>query len=209
MQAAAPTAAEVREALTRVLARPEFADAPASGLAAWLARLREAIRAAYMSLLERLNLVDTGSELLLRVLWFWLAVTALLLVAHVVSSLAGVHRGRERAAPRARRGMATARGAPVDWLHAAERAAEEGRFRDAVLAVYQALLERLQRQGLIRYDAAKTPGDYRRELRGNPQPARGLDRFLQHFEPVAFGGREPDRVAFERLRALGREAAGE
>jgi hypothetical protein len=209
MQAAAPTAAEVREALTRVLTRPEFADAPATGLAAWLARMREALRAAYMSLLERLNLLDAGSDLLLRVLWFWLAVTALLLVAHVVTSLAGVRRGRERTSPRARSRGAAVRGGPVDWLAAAERAAEEGRFRDAVLAVYQALLERLQRQGLIRYDAAKTPGDYRRELRGNPQPARGLERFLQHFEPVAFGGREPDRAAFDRLRTLGREAVGE
>lgn len=208
MQGPGPTATEVQEALTKVLARPEFAPIPESGLAALLGRIRAAVAAAFASILERLHLVDIGSELFLPVLWFFLAGTALLLVAHIVSALADVRRGRGVRTPAAEAGTAAPGRAATDWATAAERAAEAGRFRDAVLALYQALLDRLQRQGLIRRDPAKTPGDYRRELRPHPARAHALERFLQHFEPVAFGGREPDRTAFDRIRTLG-EAVGE
>ena len=209
MQSAAPAATEVQDALTTVLARPEFSPAAPTGLSAWLGRIRDALSDAFWSLMQRLRLDEIGGELLVPVLWTFLGLTALLLVAHVVFSLAGFRRGRSGPGAPASAAARAVPGAAADWTAEAERAAEAGRFRDAVLALYQALLERLQQQGLIRRDPAKTPGDYRRELRPHPRPARGLERFLQHFEPVAFGGREPDRGAFERVRALALEAAGE
>src|SRR5215218_10186519 len=104
MQAAAPTAPEVHEALARVLARPEFTTPSSTGLSAWLTRVREDLAAAFWSLMERLHLTDVGGGLFVWVLWFWLAVTALLLVAHIVSSLAGIHRGRLRPSPAVRPG---------------------------------------------------------------------------------------------------------
>lgn len=92
-------------------------------------------------------------------------------------------------------------GEAEEWERAALRAAEEGRWREAVLALYQVLLLRLDGVGAVRYDPAKTPGDYRREMRAN-EAARGLlEAFLRSFEPIAFGGEEPDRLVYERLRA--------
>ena len=43
MQRAAPTAAEVQDALASVLARPEFTAPPPTGLSAWLGRIGDAL----------------------------------------------------------------------------------------------------------------------------------------------------------------------
>ncbi|WP_414678865.1 DUF4129 domain-containing protein, partial [Longimicrobium sp.] len=51
---------------------------------------------------------------------------------------------------------------------------------------------------------SKTPGDYRREVRAQPDAARTLTGFLRRFEPVAFGGRAVDAQAYEALREAAR-----
>jgi hypothetical protein len=88
----------------------------------------------------------------------------------------------------------------ASWESAAAAAAAAGRWREASLALYQVLLHRLDAVGAVRYDAAKTPGDYRRELRRDRGALGVLDAFLGPFEPIAFGGRPADAVIFERLR---------
>jgi hypothetical protein len=60
---------------------------------------------------------------------------------------------------------------------------------------------------VVRFDPAKTPGDYRREARKHPAVGPGLGGFLRHFEPVAFGGRPVDGARYERLRAAAEAAA--
>ena len=94
----------------------------------------------------------------------------------------------------------------AEWEEAARRAAAEGRFREAAVALYQALLLRLEASGVVRYDPAKTPGDYRREARRNPQAAGALATFLRGFEPVVFGGRALDAAGYDRLRGAVGEA---
>jgi hypothetical protein len=207
MQRASPGASEVEDALARVLARPEFAPTEPSRLAAWMGRLLEELGRAYGSLLERLSLADPGGSLLAWGLRVLLVIAAGLLVLHLVNSLAGVQPRRHRVRPLA--SAVGAGGEQEGWRGAARRAAAEGRFREAVLALYQALLQRLQEQGLVRYHPAKTPGDYRREMRPHPARASTLEHFLRTFEPVAFGAQEPDREVFERLEVLARETAGE
>jgi hypothetical protein len=207
MQEAAPGAHEVEEALARVLSRPEFAPAEPSRFLAWLDGLLQEVLRAFASLLDRLNLAPAGGTLFAWGIRVLLVITAGLLVLHLVTSLAGV-RPRPRAGGPVRSTL-RGDGEPEGWRAVAQRAAAAGRFREAVLALYQALLERLQEQGLLRYHPAKTPGDYRREIRPHLDRAGNLERFLRIFESVAFGAREPDLETFERLESLARETAGE
>lgn len=73
-----------------------------------------------------------------------------------------------------------------DWESVARKLVTEGRPREAALALYHAVVRRLADAGLIRYHASKTPGEYRRELRGH-DVAAAYGTFLARFEPVAFG----------------------
>jgi hypothetical protein len=53
---------------------------------------------------------------------------------------------------------------PVLWRQA-EQLAAAGRFREAVRAVYLAVLSRLHQQRLLRYERTRTNGEYVREVR--------------------------------------------
>lgn len=203
MQGRVPTHAEVQQALTEVLARPEFSDRPANALVTFLAGLRAAAREAVLTVLERLIPSAGVGTILVQGVQLALALGALLLGGFLLSRLF-----RTGALPRARRpgtGAPAAPDPPEDWAAAAETAARQGRYRQAALALYQALLDRLDRGGLIRIDPAKTPGDYRRELR-RTSPAPAFDAFCRIFEPLAFGRSVPDRTAYERLSAAAAEA---
>lgn len=205
MQAELPAAERVAQALERAYARPEFAPR-APGL---LDPVREAIGRAWRwvgSLFEGV-FSRADSPVVFWTLVVILVAAALAIVGYFLfSTLSHLHGGAPGAgaggAPDA--GGARARTAP-EWDALAARLAREGRFREAALALYQSLLLRLEAGGALRYDPAKTPGDYRREARPHPQ-GRRLAAFLRGFEPVAFGGRGLAAEGYERLRAA---AAGE
>lgn len=208
MQTAPPTAAEVAEALERVYARPEL-QPPEPGM---LDPVREAWRRLWSwigSLFESFGGLRADTPFLYWTILALLAVAGASIVVYFLyqtlsrlgdPSFGRGAEGRGDPGPGAR-----ARTAP-EWDALAARMAGEGRFREAALALYQGLLLRLEADGALRYDAAKTPGDYRREARPHP---RGpvLAGFLRHFEPVAFGGRAMGADGYERLRAAARGGA--
>ena len=206
-----PGAGEVQSAVARVLARPEFARHGVSGPLAWLLDHWQALKAQVLDflvgLLRRFEVLEHTAPVLYWLLIGWLVVSALAILAHLVSHAAKLRRGRARRPGRSAGGAGIAAEA-TDWAAAARSAAAAGRFREAALALYQGVLERLQQRGALRRDPAKTPGDYRREVRGDAPLALRFEAFLRGFEPVAFGGREPDRAAFERLARAAEEAAG-
>ena len=209
MQSPGFTEEQVGGALERILARPEFQPPEPGRLASWFREVREAFLSLLRSLFEKLEIGEWGDLAFTWVFRVCLVLVATLLVVHLVRVMRGVHRGRLRASVALSPGDPQGGESTVDWAAAAEMAAREGRFRDAVLALYQALLERLHRKGLVRYDDAKTPGDYRREIRADRGLARAFDGFLSLFEPIAFGGRESDLRTFERLHGMAREMAGD
>lgn len=205
MQAELPTPPQVAGALERVYARPALAP-PEPGL---LDPVREAIGRFWDAVgrfFSRLGIGDAGGEWLHWLIVGILAAVGVAIVAyflHQSLSRLGEPGLRSRPAEDAAGAGARARSAP-EWDALASRLAREGRYREAALALYQALLLRLEAAGALRYDAAKTPGDYRRETRPHPR-GRALGEFLRGFEPVAFGGRALAADGYERLRRTAEE----
>jgi hypothetical protein len=208
MQASLPTEAQVRAALERVYARPELAP-PAPGPL-------DGVRAAIGRLLGRIgqwfnSFGDLRSD---SPIVYWLVMGALIalglgIIGYFIYNTL-LRLGNADPAPRAARGPAGAIDARArtagEWEEEAARAAAAGRFRDAAVALYQALLLRLEAAGVVRYDPAKTPGDYRREARRDPRASGALSSFLRGFEPVVFGGRALDAAGYDRLRGAAGEA---
>lgn len=206
MQSELPTARAVAQALEQVYARPELAPRPPSPvdpLREWIGRAWGAVGRFFTRLGELQG--DTP--------WlYWLIVGGLVLLGVAIvgyfihQTVAGLGRTDARRPQEggADGGGARARSAP-QWDALAARLAGEGRYREAALALYQALLLRLEAAGAVRYDPAKTPGDYRREARPHPTGS-ALAAFLRGFEPVAFGGRAIGEDGYLRLRAA---AAGD
>jgi hypothetical protein len=204
-----PGAADVARALRKVYARPEFTPARTDD---WLHRLSawwEGVKQAWWEWVWKLQVLQKTAPVLFWILIGWLVIAAVAIVVHLVYTFAQGWRTRE-AAITAAEGASGAPGRPRtadDWDEEARRAAAEGRLRDASIATYHALLLRLDARGVVRFDPAKTPGDYRREARKHPAVGPGLGGFLRHFEPVAFGGRPVDGARYERLRAAAEAAA--
>jgi hypothetical protein len=200
------SSAQVERALREVYSQPEFAEQTrGTDLWGWV---REQIGVAVMRLFEWLNTFRAMQEARPIVFWLivaWLSLTAAALLVHLIYTSTSAftrtrteHGGREDV-PRGPRGA-------TDWESEARRAAAEGRLRDAALALYHALVLRLDARGALRFDPSKTPGDYRREVRAHPEVARPFTAFLRGFEPVAFGGRALDADGYERLRTAAGEA---
>jgi hypothetical protein len=92
----------------------------------------------------------------------------------------------------------------ADWYsRAADRAAEEGRFADALQLAFVAIALTLDAGGLLKYQPSKTPAECAREARlsaGDRDRLRGLVRTLY---AGAFGGRSLGLDDYRRWRELG------
>lgn len=201
-----PSAASIQDAVAHVYTRPEFQErhtwqewllARAGRVLAWISE-----HLGFLSALRHTNPV------VFYLVVAWLVAALIALVGHIVWTALQVARRGEGGTASA--GKTPAPKKPrdaADWEAEAARLAGEGRLREAAAALYQALLLRLDALGAVRWDASKTPGDYRREARKHPEAARALGGFLRLFEPVAFGGRDLDANGWERLRTAAAEGA--
>lgn len=194
-----PSAQQVQEAVARVYARPEFQEH--HGIREWLGQL---FSRAWLWIADKLEAFG-HLKLTHPVIWWlvvgWLVLTVLALFTHLVwSTMQAAKRGDDAEPASAARKRAAKPRTAADWEAEAARLAGEGRVREAAAALYQALLLRLDGRGAVRFDPAKTPGDYRREARQHPEAAQALGSFLRLFEPVAFGGRGLDLEGWERMR---------
>lgn len=210
MQARIPTAAQVDEALRRTYARPELQPrepGALDGVREWWRQFW----ARFGQWFDRFGDLRSDSPVVYWLVIGVLVAAGLFIVGYLLWSTLARMEARGAPRPAAGRGPAInarARTA-AEWEEEARRAAAEGRYREAAVALYQALLLRLEAAGAVRYDPAKTPGDYRREARRDPRAAGALTAFLRGFEPAVFGGRALDGEGYERLRAAAAGAAGD
>lgn len=207
MQSALPTAPDVSRAVEKVYARPELAP-PEKG---WLDPVWKFIDRVLERIAEAIGGLFGGITPSASPVLFWVVVALLgaaglaLIVYLLFRMLDNLSEADPQAARQAKAG---APGRPRDahgWEEEARRLAAQGRYRDAAVALYQGMLLRMEAAGAVRYDPAKTPGDYRMEARPHSL-ARPLGAFLRAFEPAVFGGRRMDADVYERLRGAAAEA---
>lgn len=199
-----PTAAAVDAAVARVLARPEFQEAPPTvwerlwtwmreHLAAWWERLR-----AFLAL-DPGTVRETGETLL----WVVSVIGLAIVLVTLLRLLDGRRPARSVPAasvlvdePRAR--------SLAEALSAAAAAAGAGAFLAAAHTLYLAVLLWLDAHGHARFSEDKTGGEYEREVHpGTLRTAFG--GMLRVFYPVAYGGRADAPAAYARMRALASE----
>lgn len=139
---------------------------------------------------------------------FWVTVTVLglALAGAVAAAVWQWRRSRiARAAVGARHGDRVIPTYADPW-RAAQRLAAEGAFTDAAHALYQALLQGIERQGQLRVHPSKTAGDYVRELRAASSTRFDPFRtFARSYETVVYGFGTCDRERYEQLHVLASE----
>ena len=187
-----------RELARAILAEPRFrgVQGDAGGptwwdrLSDWFARLMRALIGPF---------VDKHGDLL-TVVGVVFAVALLLGVVVALVLLL------ERFAPGLRRGAGRARGPEAHALSAgqdaatlrarARAAATAGRFREAAALLWAAALRALDERGRVRFDAARTPSEWRRAVR---DPA--FDALARDAVVALFGAASPDAAVLARMDA--------
>lgn len=210
LQRKPPGPTELDRAVEAVLARPEFAGRELPAPLRWMVDLWTSARQAAWNAFRELVDASGAASVLVWLFVGWLTVTLVALLVHLGYTAVRAWRARDRSRDRGGTPEGTAdAGAgsrPATWEERAGRDAAEGRLREAAVALYRAVLLRLDERGVLSFDPSKTPGDYRRETADDPASAGALRRFLQRFEPIAFGGRAVSPAAWERLVSAAREA---
>jgi len=88
-------------------------------------------------------------------------------------------------------------GVPVEeWLQRSRLAQQQGDYREACRALYQATLQQLNDSDLIRHQASRTDGEYVSLLDTVPRPQL-YQRLLQTHEQLCFGDRPMTASTYE------------
>jgi hypothetical protein len=96
----------------------------------------------------------------------------------------------------------------AEWLADADAAAAAGEFRRAVRALYLALLSALCRRGVLRYDPARTNGEYVRQFRGSSDDRTTFRRVTNVSDAAIYGDFAPGADDYGRARTLALQIAG-
>jgi hypothetical protein len=206
-------AAHVEAVLAEVLARPDYLPPAGSllerGLAAALGWLREHVWARVSGLLPSPDWSSAGWEAALRIALLLGGVLGLALLGYLLFIAVGAFRRRRRRRKGAARSIGEGPRAltAAEWEARSRAAAGRGEWREATLALYHAVLLRLEAADILTVDPSKTPGDYRREARrARPTLGGAFEGFLAGFERIAYGPAGGDgAVQFHELN----RAAGE
>ena len=145
----------------------------------------------------------TDNPLLFRVFFAAILIVWVAIFAHAAWLVWHTVRGASRS-ERATVPVVEGERHDADWYsRAADRAAEAGRFAEALQLAFVALALTLDAGGLLKYQPSKTPAECAREARlsaGDRDRLRGLVRTLY---AGAFGGRLLGPDDYRRWRELG------
>ncbi|MHB1561016.1 MAG: DUF4129 domain-containing protein [Isosphaeraceae bacterium] len=90
----------------------------------------------------------------------------------------------------------------ADLFEQAGLALTEGHHAEAIRLALLALIARLEKQGLLRYDTSRTNREYQRELRPSAEIAAGFGRLARIYDRVWYGGRPAGREDAEQAIGL-------
>ena len=186
-----------RDVAQRVLTDRRFQLAPQQpGDKSWLDLLGDALSELWRRLTAPLQHL-LGNQTLVTIVGIAVLVALVVVVAIVVVRFARARRGLTPARARARTdAFALDDDADARTLFArALAAAAEGRHHDAAALLWASALRALDERGRVRYDAARTPGEWRRVVR---DPA--FDALARDAVVALFGNRGADAELVTRMR---------
>jgi hypothetical protein len=127
-----------------------------------------------------------------------IAVSVLLLAYLLYRIALAFLRPAERRGPRGASGLRLEMRSAADWRALATQAAAAGDYARAIAALFAAALVALDERALVPFDAACTPGEYRRRVRRAREPAAApFDRLVDRFVVAAFGPEPPQRADYD------------
>jgi hypothetical protein len=183
-----------RTALDSVFATEPYRWAPPSAL------LRLATE-WWSRLLAWIEALRTDNPLLFRIFFAVILLAWLGLVFHAAWLVWRTVRGAARAGRAPSPNLVGERHDPEWYSAEADRAAGEGRLRDALQLAFVATALGLDRQGLLRYHPGKTPAECAREARLAQNDRDRLRDLVRSLYAYAFGGRSMDAEDYRRWRA--------
>ena len=179
----------------RILADRQYQLAPQKpGDKSWLDLLGDMVSELWRRLTAPLgNLI--GNKTITTLVGLAVLVALLAFLTLIVVRFARGFRGRHAAGARAG-AFALGDDADAGTLFArALAAAADGRHHDAAAQLWASALRALDERGRVRYDAARTPGEWRRAVR---DPA--FDALARDAVVALFGNRAADAALFARMR---------
>ena len=183
-------AGEAKEAIERILARPEFAEDQRT----WLERARDWVFDRLADLFDALSGGGTGTVLA----WVVAAVLAAAAVYFAVRLTRGLVGSPSAPGP-----PAPPRRSAVDWRAEAAAAEAAGDWRLALRCRYRALVADLADRGLVEEVPGRTAGEYRRQVGRNvPAAAPDFNGATELFEAAWYGGRPSGPAQADRIREL-------
>ncbi|HEX3469006.1 MAG TPA: DUF4129 domain-containing protein [Candidatus Elarobacter sp.] len=195
MSASGPWPHDPRGVAASVLSDPRFrVRLPVAGKS-WWDYLLDALRPWWHRLFDPLWRATGNARATNVIGTIVLVAVALFLVVVVVRFARGLRfrrKARERAAVAA---LADGAGAQA-LFERALAAMSAGRYHDAAGLLWASGLRALDERGRVRYDAARTPGEWRRAV-GDP----AFDAFARDAVVALFGDRPPDADLVARMRA--------
>jgi hypothetical protein len=191
-------AGRLRAALDTVFAGRQYRwarePAPARLLREWWDRMSEWLRA-----------LRADNPLVFRLLILGLLLLLVLILAHAAWLVWRTVRGAQ-SADAAETPAATLEARDAEWYgRAADLAAAEGRFAEALQLAFVALALGLDRQGVLQYHASKTPAECARDARLAPADRERLRGLVRTLYLHAFGGRPAGLDEYRHWRAAGAE----
>jgi hypothetical protein len=91
---------------------------------------------------------------------------------------------------------------PDSLLAIAGELAAAGQFKRAYRAIFLAILLRMDRQELIRFDRARTNGEYLRSLRSRPEVLTWMKPLTYDFDVCWYGGKQVEEPDYRRALGL-------
>jgi len=179
-----------------VLADPRFRGAAQhAGGKSWSDYLLEALRRFWDWLVQPFRHV-VGGATLANIIGTLVLIAAGMLILFAAAYFA---RALQRRARPQRRAAAVALAGEPDsraLLDAALAAAGAGRYRDAAVLLWSSALHALDERGRVRYDASRSPGEWRRAVR-DPN----FDVLARDAVVALFADRDVDAATVTRMRA--------
>lgn len=162
--------------------------------------LVRALRAVFMNpVLE--NIYAT------RPVLYWLIVGALggallLLLYHILVTIRSAFGGKPGKTQKQTGPPPKLTTSPSQLRAEAQQLANQGDFADALVALYQACLRHLERQGYLRYRPWLTNGEYLQDLSAKPELLQFMRPLTRSVDQVVYGSRPLPAAAYRRLDTL-------